>query len=81
MLGQDQAWASSQGSDDAVGPRRKFAGGIGKPTRITTGDYRKNTIRLTARMPEATKLVGLKEIDSERRCASRRTREVDVGQD
>ncbi|RRT43224.1 hypothetical protein B296_00037305 [Ensete ventricosum] len=38
---------------------RKFAKGIGKLARNTLGDHRKKTGRLTARMSEATRLVGV----------------------
>ncbi|RWV90764.1 hypothetical protein GW17_00047007 [Ensete ventricosum] len=64
MLGQDQAWASGQGSDDVVRPRWEFAEGIGKLTRNTLRDHRKKTIRLTARMSEAVELAGVEEVGS-----------------
>ncbi|RWV93556.1 hypothetical protein GW17_00043981 [Ensete ventricosum] len=51
------------GSDDTVGHRRefarRFAKGIGKLARNTLGDRRKKTGRLTARMSEAARLVGV----------------------
>ncbi|RZR73155.1 hypothetical protein BHM03_00020927, partial [Ensete ventricosum] len=50
------------GLDDEVGPRRKFvrrfAEGIEKLVGNTSGDHRKKTTRLTARIPEATRLAG-----------------------
>ncbi|RRT41393.1 hypothetical protein B296_00040287, partial [Ensete ventricosum] len=59
MLGQDEAWASGQGSDNAVGPRREFAEGIGKLAGNTPGDRWKKTVRFTARMPETARLTGV----------------------
>ncbi|RWW59279.1 hypothetical protein BHE74_00033799 [Ensete ventricosum] len=62
MMGQDQAWASGRGADNAVGPRREFARkfteGIGKLAGNTPRDCQKKTIRLTARIPEAAQLSG-----------------------
>ncbi|RZS06460.1 hypothetical protein BHM03_00037114 [Ensete ventricosum] len=52
------------GLDDVVGPRRKFARrfteGIGKLARNTSGDHRKKTGKLTARMPKAAGLAGVR---------------------
>ncbi|RWW31129.1 hypothetical protein GW17_00004267 [Ensete ventricosum] len=66
MLGQDQAWVSSYGSDDIVGysgsslgVRQEFTEGIGKLARNTPGDRWKKIVRLTARMPEDAGLVGV----------------------
>ncbi|RRT39491.1 hypothetical protein B296_00005375 [Ensete ventricosum] len=64
MLGQDQAWVSDQGSDDAVGPRREFAKGIEKLARNTLGDRRKKTVRLGARMPETVELAVVRSLFS-----------------
>ncbi|RZS16071.1 hypothetical protein BHM03_00048012 [Ensete ventricosum] len=51
------------GSDDVVGPRREFARRfterIWNLAGNTPGDHQKKTGRLTARMPEATRLAGL----------------------
>ncbi|RRT77886.1 hypothetical protein B296_00010244 [Ensete ventricosum] len=51
------------GSDDAMGFRRefarRFAEGIGKLTGNTSGDHRKKTKRLTARIPNAAGLAGV----------------------
>ncbi|RRT37463.1 hypothetical protein B296_00009465 [Ensete ventricosum] len=62
-MGQDQAWASGRGLDDAVRLRRefarRFAEGIRKLARNTPGDCRKKIVRLVARMPEAIGLAGL----------------------
>ncbi|RRT55346.1 hypothetical protein B296_00022974 [Ensete ventricosum] len=52
------------GSDGAMGSRRefarRFAEGIGKLVGNTSGDRRKKTRRLVARMSEAVELAGLK---------------------
>ncbi|RWW82738.1 hypothetical protein BHE74_00008785 [Ensete ventricosum] len=62
MMGQDQAWASGWGSDNAVGPHREFAKrfveGNEKLIGNTLGDRQKNTKRLIVRMSEAIGLVG-----------------------
>ncbi|RWW59581.1 hypothetical protein BHE74_00033477 [Ensete ventricosum] len=61
-MGQDQASASGQGSDDVVGYRwefvRRFAEGIIKLAGNMSGDRQKKIGRLAARMPEATELAG-----------------------
>ncbi|RZR79030.1 hypothetical protein BHM03_00004595 [Ensete ventricosum] len=48
MMGQDQAWASGQGSDDVVGPcqefARRFTEGIEKLAGNMPGDHRKKTL-------------------------------------
>ncbi|RWW88503.1 hypothetical protein BHE74_00002617 [Ensete ventricosum] len=47
MMGQDQAWVSGQGSNDAVRPRqefaRRFTERIGKLAGNMPGDHRKKT--------------------------------------
>ncbi|RZS03483.1 hypothetical protein BHM03_00033668, partial [Ensete ventricosum] len=49
----------SRSSDNDVGARREFAGGIRKLAGNTSGDHRRKTVRLTVRMPEAVGLAGL----------------------
>ncbi|RWW12274.1 hypothetical protein GW17_00024069 [Ensete ventricosum] len=59
MMGQDQAWTSSRVQTiqwDLAEVARRLAEGIGKLAGNTLGDYRKKIGRLTARMPEATRL-------------------------
>ncbi|RZS11437.1 hypothetical protein BHM03_00042768 [Ensete ventricosum] len=62
IMGSDQAWESSWGSDDIVGPHREFAKrfveGIKKFARNTSGECRKKTVRLATRLSEVAGLVG-----------------------
>ncbi|RZR89045.1 hypothetical protein BHM03_00016706 [Ensete ventricosum] len=59
MMGQDQAWVSGQGSNDAVRPRqefaRRFAERIGKLAGNMPGDRRKKTQMATVKMEEEAK--------------------------
>ncbi|RWV83835.1 hypothetical protein GW17_00054505 [Ensete ventricosum] len=64
MMGQNQVWASSQGSDDAVGARREFAKGIKKLIGNTLGDHRRKTVRLTVRMSETIGLTRVRSLFS-----------------
>ncbi|RWW44563.1 hypothetical protein BHE74_00023553 [Ensete ventricosum] len=61
-MGQDQAWASGRGSDNAVGPHqelaRRFIEGSGKLAGNKPGNLQKKTLRLTARMSEAAGFAG-----------------------
>ncbi|RWW68552.1 hypothetical protein BHE74_00023912 [Ensete ventricosum] len=47
-------------SGTSPGVRYEFTERIGKLARNTLGDHRTKTVRLTARMPEATGLVGIR---------------------
>ncbi|RWV84787.1 hypothetical protein GW17_00053474 [Ensete ventricosum] len=61
--GQRSSLGIRPGSNDVVGPRWEFASrfveGIGKLAGKTPGDHRKKARRITTRMLEATKLVGV----------------------
>ncbi|RRT49110.1 hypothetical protein B296_00035505 [Ensete ventricosum] len=62
MNGLRSSLGIGSGSDDALGPCREFARrfteGIRKLAGNTSGDRQNKTIRLAARMPEATGLAG-----------------------
>ncbi|RWV81134.1 hypothetical protein GW17_00057477 [Ensete ventricosum] len=59
MTGQDQVWASGQGSNDVVGVCREFARSSLKESGSSMGTHQRKTIRLTVRMSEAVGLAGV----------------------